>query len=260
MTAAPGKLFAMLRWSVATLLVVSAHAAVVWAVIDRKPAQAMPSEAPAAVLIDMTAAPDKPPLEVAPGPEATESVPEREEKPPEQAEIEPMIELPPMPPQETAAVTLPPPAPEPLPQEKPKPQETKDVDHRPERKKKSVMSHAAASPSYRARQADVAAAPSAGAAQAFAVSPASWKSELVAELNRHKRYPSGATGAGTAIIAFTLNRSGAVTSSRLLHSSGDNLLDQEAVSLPRRASPLPPPPPGLSGATFALNVPIRFSR
>lgn len=261
MSAGTGRYLTMLRWTAATVFVVSAHVAVVWAVIDRKAAQAMPSAAPAAILIDLAAAPDKPTPDLATALPAPESVPEQEEaKPPERTEPEPVVELPPPTPPQTAAVVLPPPAPEPMPPEKPKQTEEKKVDKQPERKHKSAMSHASASPTFRARQAEMAAAQSAGAAQAFAISPASWKSELVAELNRHKRYPSGATGTGTATIAFTMSRSGSVTSSRLLQSSGDNALDQEAVALPRRASPLPPPPPGLPGSSFALNVPIRFSR
>jgi protein TonB len=90
---------------------------------------------------------------------------------------------------------------------------------------------------------------------------ASWKGDLMAELNRHKRYPSGSSASGTALVAFSINRSGAVTSARLARSSGDNALDQEAVSLPRRASPLPKPPAGIGGGgSIALTVPIRFGR
>jgi protein TonB len=251
---------AMARWGGASVLVVSAHAAIIWAVMDRKPAQAMPAEAPAAIMIELAAAPEQPPLDVAAAPPSPELMPEQEEtKPPKHTEREPVAELPPPTPQHTAAVVLPP-ATEPVPPEKPTQQKAKDADKRPEKKRKTAMSHAAASPTFQARRAEVAAAQSAGASQAFAVSPASWKSELVAQLNRHKRYPSGATGTGTATIAFTLNRSGEVTSARLVGSSGDSALDQEALALPRRASPLPAPPAGLPGTSFALNVPIRFSR
>ena len=65
---------------------------------------------------------------------------------------------------------------------------------------------------------------------------------------------------GTATVAFTINRSGTVTSARLVASSGDAALDAEAVSLPRRASPVPEPPANVSSGTIALAVPIRFSR
>lgn len=82
----------------------------------------------------------------------------------------------------------------------------------------------------------------------------------MAQLNRYKRYPPGAERDGTSLVAFNVNRSGAVTATRLVRSSGDGQLDQEAVSLPRRASPLPPPPEGMSGGSIALTVPVHFER
>jgi protein TonB len=82
----------------------------------------------------------------------------------------------------------------------------------------------------------------------------------MAQLNRYKRYPSGSTSGGTATVAFNINRSGQVTSARLARSSGDSALDQEAVSLPRRASPLPKPPDGVGAGSIALTVPIHFGR
>lgn len=82
----------------------------------------------------------------------------------------------------------------------------------------------------------------------------------MSHLNRYKRYPAGATGTGTASVAFTISRSGQVLSARLIGSSGDAALDTEAVSLARRASPVPAPPPNLGGATITLTVPIRFGR
>ena len=82
----------------------------------------------------------------------------------------------------------------------------------------------------------------------------------MAQLNRHKRYPPGAVRDGTSLVAFNVNRSGAVTAARLARSSGDSTLDREAVSLPRRASPLPAPPDGMSGGSVALTVPIHFER
>ena len=82
----------------------------------------------------------------------------------------------------------------------------------------------------------------------------------MARLNRYKRYPPGAERAGTSLVAFNVNRSGTVTAARLIRTSGDSTLDQEAVSLPRRASPLPAPPEGMSSSSIALTVPIHFER
>jgi protein TonB len=80
----------------------------------------------------------------------------------------------------------------------------------------------------------------------------------MAHLNRFKRYPAGASSTGTASVAFTIARSGQVLSARLIGSSGNPALDAEAVSLPRRASPVPAPPPEFGGSVLNLTVPIHF--
>jgi protein TonB len=45
---------------------------------------------------------------------------------------------------------------------------------------------------------------------------------------------------------------------RLSHSSGFEMLDEEATALPERASPLPPPPPDMAGDPFEFTVPVQF--
>ena len=58
------------------------------------------------------------------------------------------------------------------------------------------------------------------------------------------------------MVDFALDASGRVTSAALARSSGDGALDAEAVAAVRRASPLPPPPPGAPRVYLA---PIRFA-
>jgi periplasmic protein TonB len=116
-----------------------------------------------------------------------------------------------------------------------------------------------APPAATARRAETAAAPSPSASLAPSAALASWKGALLALLNRNKRYPSGATGVGTASVAFAIDRAGAVVFARLNASSGDAALDAEAVALLRRSSPVPAPPPGFGGVV-TLTVPIRFDR
>src|SRR5437016_675146 len=71
----------------------------------------------------------------------------------------------------------------------------------------------------------------------------SWQRLLVAQLERHKRYPPQAGGkVGEARLAFSIDRGGRVLASRIVHSSGSDALDREALALLRRAAPLPPPP------------------
>ena len=61
------------------------------------------------------------------------------------------------------------------------------------------------------------------------------------------------------MVTFTMDRTGHVLSVSLLHSSGADDLDEEAVALVRRAEPLPPMPAELPGNTVKLTVPITFS-
>jgi protein TonB len=68
------------------------------------------------------------------------------------------------------------------------------------------------------------------------MSVATWRGSVMAHLDRHKRYPGG--GGGTSSVAFTIDRSGRVLSARLIQSSGSAILDEEAVALARRASPV----------------------
>ncbi len=88
-----------------------------------------------------------------------------------------------------------------------------------------------------------------------------WKSQLVARLERAKRYPSEARARGehgTAQLAFSVDRRGGVHHARIVRSSGSSLLDRETLALVARAAPLPPPPPEVKGAQIAIVVPIRY--
>jgi periplasmic protein TonB len=88
---------------------------------------------------------------------------------------------------------------------------------------------------------------------------AKWERLLVAQLERHKRYPPQARGKiGEARLAFSIDRTGRVLASRIVHSSGSEALDQEALALVRRAAPFPPPPAGLADDRLSFMVPIRY--
>jgi protein TonB len=89
-----------------------------------------------------------------------------------------------------------------------------------------------------------------------------WKSELVARLERAKRYPSEAQAhgeQGVAQLAFSVDRGGGVHNARIVRSSGSSALDSETLALAERAAPLPPPPPEIAGVQIAISVPIRYN-
>jgi len=118
---------------------------------------------------------------------------------------------------------------------------------------------ASAAAAARASAAAAAAGRAAAAAASAAASSASWRASLMAHLNRYKRFPPGAS-AGVVSVSFTIDRSGGVRAAHLARSSGNSILDAEAVAMVRRASPVPAPPAGVGGSLMAIAVPIRFSR
>jgi protein TonB len=248
-------------WLAAGSVAIAGHAAVGAIALNWTTADSAPPAAPPVLMISLApiVAPQVPVEQVAPGPQAVDSTPQDEQKQPEKV-IESQPDIPKLPEKKEEAVAmLPPPMPEPKPVAKPEVREKAVEAKKEERKKeRKVASRASAPASFDAPRAAQANAPAAGAARVPVAALASWKSELMAQLNRYKRYPSGSASRGTATVAFSINRSGEVTSARLAHSSGDSALDQEAVALPRRASPLPKPPDGIAPGSIALTVPIRF--
>ncbi len=80
-------------------------------------------------------------------------------------------------------------------------------------------------------------------------------------LKRHMHYPRQAWldgNQGTAIIRFSIDRSGAVLGARLEHSSGHQVLDEEVLQMVRRADPFPAIPADILGQELAIRVPVRF--
>lgn len=248
------------RWLVSAAVVLAVHATVV--AIMLKPKDPILSAEPAAAIVvefaPLAVAPSAELIDVAPGPqqETTEQVPvetpELVEKPVAGREVtlappeEPKIEAPPAPQPEVVV----PPA-KPVRHEAPK----------PPRRNQPAQTRSAPRPEQ--ATAAIAAAPTQGLPSDW-VSNAlpSWKGQVVAILQRNKRYPAEAEARheqGTAQLAFSIDRRGHVTASRIARSSGFPALDQETLALVRRASPFPPPPPDVRGAQISLTVPIRFA-
>ncbi len=254
---------AALRWTMAGIAVAALHGGGVWLALNWPQPSVAAGDPPAAIMMELAplaVAPEVPQQDIAPGPQMVEAEeqPEPEPEKPVEEEVTPEPEPPPEPLEETeikppetpkvekAEVVLPPKVEPPKPKPKPK------------KKRQKAAPRTTAPPSSQAQRADRSAAPAEG--MSSSMSPATWRGALMAHLNRHKRFPSGAAGTGVATVAFTIDRSGRVLSARLVRSSGDAALDAEATSLPRRASPVPPPPPSVGGGSITLAVPVRFTR
>ena len=112
------------------------------------------------------------------------------------------------------------------------------------------------------RHAAAPVRPAPGPAASRAGSPGAdadaYRASLYARIYAAVRYPESARerGAeGVAVVSFSFDARGQVTSAGLAQSSGDAALDAEAVASVRRASPLPPPP---EGAPRAYAIPLRY--
>jgi protein TonB len=105
------------------------------------------------------------------------------------------------------------------------------------------------------------AASTIGAAGESARPFALWQARLFRHIARFRTYPQAARTAhatGDSLLAFTLARNGTVSSVRVVASSGHRLLDEAAVEVLRRASPMPPLPPEVPGQSLSLTIPMRF--
>jgi periplasmic protein TonB len=82
---------------------------------------------------------------------------------------------------------------------------------------------------------------------------------IFGQLQRFKRYPLAAHGAsGTVMVQFELNRAGEVISSKVTKSSGNQLLDREALEILHRASPFPAFPAAKPGTQDSFIAPVNF--
>jgi len=267
----------LLLWGAAGAAALAAHAALAAYLLREPPVSPSEPAAPAAVMLELAPAPTAPEAEesqVAPdvvdqeealeAPEPTPEPPDplvEELAPPDllaPPEIAAPLEdvLPPvdMTPVETAevAVTRPRARPENL----PRPPEPERVERKSEKEPPREARQAARA---EAPPAPKAAAPQNSRGAAGTMSPATWKSRLMARLERAKRYPSGARRRGEegiAYVSFAIDGEGRVLSAQLARSSGHVELDEEVLALVRRASPLPPPPPGVPST---ITAPVRFN-
>jgi protein TonB len=249
------------RWAICGAVIVLAHGTIAASVVNWHET-IEPAEPAAAIVVEFAPVPVAPAAaqtDIAPGPEQvmSEASPER---PVEQVEEK----------QKTEEKVASQPVEEPPPEIKPAP--NPDVALEPPHQEVTR-----AQPQQPRTPAPTTSAPQALPEQTAALPAApmqgrltphisnavpTWKTEILALLERNKRYPDAAQSRhqqGTAQVFFSLDRQGRVIDSRVVRSSGASALDAEALALLRRAQPFPPPPPELPGQRVDLSVPIRFN-
>ncbi|MFV0297702.1 MAG: TonB family protein [Hyphomicrobiaceae bacterium] len=102
---------------------------------------------------------------------------------------------------------------------------------------------------------------SAGLSRLDRIAIQNWQRDLVVHINRYKRFPASARAAhrnGVVTVTFALDRAGRVVRATLQTGSGFKDLDDAAVAMIKRASPLPPPPNSVMGETIEFAMPVKF--
>ncbi len=236
-----------LRWGACFALALGFHGAGAAALLARwNESSDLVANAPL-IMIDLA------PVAVAPTTIPTELPPDQVESKlveptPEPETPKQLVELPPDPAPQPELTATPP----------PKPPEKK-VEKKKPRQREASLAHA---PSTADIKADRAAAPMPGASARDSDAMPNWKSRLVAQIERSKRYPAEAQSRGeqgVAQVAFSVDRGGGVHNARVVRSSGSSILDRDALAWLDRAQPLPPPPAEMPGAQIPLSVPLRYN-
>lgn len=84
---------------------------------------------------------------------------------------------------------------------------------------------------------------------------------LTREIAKHKQYPRVAQmrgWQGEAMIELKIDSNGNLVSSKIVTSSGYEILDKQGLEMVRKAAPFPPPPEALRGRNFDIMVPVSF--
>jgi periplasmic protein TonB len=224
------------RWAVSGVTIVAAHAAIIAAIVlwyAHAPVEPNILPAIAVTLAPVeSASPEVQDQDLPVGPtmqqaEATPKEERKEEKPPDEV-------VQPPPPQQQAEVTL--------------PQQEQKIE-------KPEPAPVTPAPETRAAPKD------AKVGQFSEAGSNAYNALVFGHLQRFKRYPVAAHGAsGTVLVKFALNRAGEVISSEVSKSSGNGVLDREALDILQRASPFPPFPSAKPGTQDSYIAPVNFVR
>jgi periplasmic protein TonB len=223
------------RWTLAALAILFAHVAVVAAIAlwyARHPVEpnVIPAISVSLAPVDASS-PEIQPQDIAVGPAMQQAEEVPKEPPKEEKPVEKPEELPQQP---QAEVTLP-------------REDPKEIE-----KKAEVQPPAP----------ETRAPPKTERVGQFSQASANAYNALVfGHMQRFKRYPQSAHGAsGTVVVRFELNRAGEVINAAVTKPSGNNVLDEAALELFRRASPFPAFPAAKPGSRDSFIAPVNFSR
>jgi periplasmic protein TonB len=124
----------------------------------------------------------------------------------------------------------------------------------------SVAAEATATPSTEAiPEGPRSVAPAQGTGESARRMRVTWQKELIAHLNKHKRYPAERSQMSAEIlVSFALDRMGHVLSASIVKGSGDPAFDQAALAMVRKSDPVPVPPPLVADEGLSFTLPVIF--
>lgn len=124
----------------------------------------------------------------------------------------------------------------------------------------SVAAEATAMPSSEAiPEGPRSVAPAIGTGETARRMRATWQKELVAHLDKHKRYPAERSQKSAEIVvSFALDRMGHVLSASIVKGSGDAAFDEAALAMVKRSDPVPQPPPLVADEGLNFTLPVIF--
>jgi protein TonB len=124
----------------------------------------------------------------------------------------------------------------------------------------SVAAEATATPSSEAiEEGPRSVAPAQGTGETARRVRATWQKELIAHLDKHKRYPTERSQKSAEILVnFALDRMGHVLSTSIAKGSGDPAFDEAALAMVRRSDPVPQPPPLVADEGLSFTLPVIF--
>ena len=145
-------------------------------------------------------------------------------------------------------------------QKKPKEDDAKLAAVQTSASTESVAAEATATPSSEAiQQGPRSVAPAQGTGESAQRMRATWQKELIAHLDKHKRYPAARSQKSAEIvIGFALDRMGHVLSTSIVKGSGDAAFDEAALAMVRRSDPVPQPPPLVADEGLSFTLPVIF--
>jgi len=143
---------------------------------------------------------------------------------------------------------------------KPEEDDTKVATVQTQASTESIAAEATATPSTEAiPEGPRSVAPAQGTGETARRVRATWQKELIAHLDKHKRYPAERVQKSAEIVvSFVLDRMGHVLSTGIVKGSGDTAFDEAALAMVRRSDPVPQPPPLVADEGLSFTLPVIF--